>query len=148
MSTVEEIGSPATSSPASEVHYCEKCGEPIIAAPALKCACCGEVLRLRCFTFRCAGGYVAECVDLDISAEGTTEKEAICGLQDAMRGYLAVVFDGQDNADTRGLILRPSPFSHRIRYYVESAKDIVRAIFSNRRRHTGEKFYSIPSGCC
>jgi hypothetical protein len=150
MSTVDEIGSPATSStssPASEVHYCQGCGKPMIAAPTFKCACCGEVIRLRCVTFRSGGSFVAECIDLDITAEGATEKAAISGLQDAMQGYLSVVFDGQDKADTRGLIPRPSPWSHRVRYQLESAKDIVRAIFTDHRRHTAEKFYSVPSGC-
>jgi hypothetical protein len=104
------------------------------------------VIRLRCFVYRRGTDcYVAECVDLDISAEGTTDKEAICGLQDAMRGYLKVVFDGQEQPDTRGLIMRPSPLSHRVRYRLESMKDVFRAVFTDRRKRTGAKFYSVPS---
>lgn len=150
MNTAEEeiVSRPPAprTSPSSEVHYCEHCGAPMIGAPMLKCACCGEVVRLRCFVYsRGRKGYIAECIDLDISAEGETDAEAIAGLQDAMRGYLSVVFEDQDKPDTRGLVMRPAPLSHRLRYHYERLKDKFRALLSKHTRHTAEKFFRLPT---
>jgi predicted RNA-binding Zn-ribbon protein involved in translation (DUF1610 family) len=149
MNSTDEITSePRVSSvnPASQVRQCQKCGQPIITAPVLRCPGCGEVIRLRCFTYRSwrSRQYVAECIDLDIASEGTSEKEAIGGLQDAMRGYLAVAFDG---SGIEGLIFRPSPTLHRLRYHLQHLSDRILALFSARHaRRTAEEFYSVPTG--
>jgi len=146
MSVAEEIVTEAQAAPSSEVRRCAKCGKPMITAPALQCAECGSVTRLRCFVRRATSDcYVAECIDLDISAEAETLEKAIAGLQDAMKGYLSVVFESQDT-NTLGLVLRPSPLPHRIRYYFEYAKDVVSALFSQHGGHGGrtEKFYGVP----
>ncbi|MGH9537814.1 MAG: hypothetical protein ACRD3H_07810 [Terriglobales bacterium] len=132
--TLTETKKPASAS--SELHCCEKCGKPLAVSY------CGEILRLRCFVYRYSRDtYVAECIDLDISTEGATMREACCGLHDALRGYLAVVCDGND---TRGLLPRQSPLSHRLRYRFELWKDLVFAVFSDRDRNTAEKLYSVP----
>lgn len=144
MPATNEIAVDTESAPSRDVHHCRNCGQPVITAPALQCADCGAVTRLRCFVRRASNCYVAECIDLDISAEASTLKGAIAGLQDAMDGYLSVAF----GTNTSGLVLRPSPLRHRIRYYVEYAKDIIGALLSRPQAHT-EKFYAIavPSHC-
>jgi hypothetical protein len=135
----DEIVIEAQSSPSREVRHCDKCGQPIITAPALQCAECGSVTSLRCFVRRASDRYVAECIDLDITAEAATIEGAIAGLQDAMDGYLGIVLD----TNTSGVVLRPSPVTHRIRYYVEFAKDLVSSLFSRPHGRT-EKFYAVP----
>ena len=131
----------AQSSPSLEVHHCDKCGEPVINAPALQCAECGSVTRLRCFVRQVSDCYVAECIDLDISAEAPTRKGAIAGLQDAMDGYLSVALD----TNTAGLVLRPSPLTHRIRYYVEYGKDLLSALLSQPEGRTEKCYAVVPS---
>lgn len=58
--------------------------------------------------------YTAECIDLDLIVRGRTAPEALEELQHAIRGYLATASHGE----TEGLILRPSPISHRARYHM------------------------------
>jgi hypothetical protein len=145
MHTAEQTPTPVVT-PSSDVHYCDGCGQPTIAAPVLKCKCCGEVLRLRCFVYSAEDQkFRAECIDLDIVAEGNTQKAAITGLQDALRGYMEVAFDG---GPTDGLLLRPSPISHRLRYYLQYLTDIVAARLSRSyERHTAECYYSLHQHC-
>ena len=139
MLATDEIIIEAKSSPSREIQHCDRCGQPVITAPALQCAECGSVTRLRCFVRRASDCYVAECIDLDIAAEAPTLKGAIAGLQDAMDGYLSVALE----PNTSGLVLRPSPLLHRIRYYFEYAKDVVSALLSQPAGRT-EKFYAVP----
>jgi hypothetical protein len=141
MLATDEITEAQSSSPSPslEVRHCPKCGRPVITAPALQCAECGSVIRLRCFVRRVSDCYVAECIDLDISAEAATLEGAISGLQDAMHGYLGIVL----GTNTSGLVLRPAPLTHRIRYYVEYTKDVVSALLSKPHGRT-EKFYAVP----
>lgn len=138
-----------STSPSSDVEHCDACGAPIIAEPHLICARCGGVIRLRCFVYPYGSDqYRAECVDLDIAAEGGTQEEAIAGLQDAMFGYLSVAFESEDR---KGLLPRKSPLSHRLHYHLARIKDRIFDIFSHDRRGcTAEKFYAIPSNvrCC
>src|SRR5258708_1724454 len=109
-------GAPVSES--STVHSCPECGRPVITTPALHCSKCGDKHHLRCFVRKVgADCFVAECIDLDITVEAKTLTGAIAGLQDAMRGYLDVVFESQDT-DTQGIVLRPAPLSHRIRYHL------------------------------
>ena len=130
--------------PASQVHTCASCGAPVIAEPTWVCPDCGGIIRLRCFVYqRGIKSYRAECIDLDIATERSTREEAISGLQDAMHGYLSVVFS---SADRRGLIPRPSPLPHRLHYRAKRFRDRLLGLFS--RRHgwtTQEKFYAVPS---
>ena len=133
------------SSPSREVRRCERCGKPIITAPGLRCPECGAVRRLRCFVRRATNCYLAECIDLDISVEGDTLEGAIKGLQDAMDIYLA------EAVESDGRILRPSPFSHRLRYYLEDFKNMLRAWLS-RSPHGGtnsmDKIYAVSVKSC
>ena len=89
-----------------EVRSCAVCGQPLIAAPKLRCGHGGKPFRLRCFTYVRASKWYAEC--------GDSEEEAIAKLQEAMYEYLRLAFEG----DPQGLVLRPSPLSHRLRYHL------------------------------
>lgn len=72
-------------------------------------------LVLRCMVFRRRKNeYTAECIDLDITARGDSPHAALQALKAAVTGYLKVVFNG----DTAGLVPRPSPLSHRVRYHL------------------------------
>lgn len=117
MTTDGMIATQRTSvSPMREVRHCPDCGSPLIAVPVLKCAHCGSEIIPRCFVYSPGPGrHIAECVDLDLLSQGNTPEEAIGRLQEAMDGYLKVVFEG---GSTRGLVLRPSPLSRRLRYLV------------------------------
>ena len=60
------------------------------------------------------GEYTGECIDLDIMASGGSPHEALSSLIEAVDGYLKVALKG----DTAGLVPRPSPLHHRIRYHL------------------------------
>jgi predicted RNase H-like HicB family nuclease len=113
-----------------EVKHCPICGEPLIALPILKCAHCGKEVRLRCFTYSpVRGKYIAECVDLDLLAQGNNREQAIGKLQEAMFSYLEVAFEEKS---TRSLVPRLSPLSHRIRYYCQFSICRLRSVFGKR----------------
>ena len=101
------------------VDHCLFCGRTIIAVPKLRCAHSGKVVSVRCFTHRSGPHHYAECIDLNLITRGDSEHEAVAKLQEAMYGYLKTAFDG----DARGLVLRPSPLSHRLRYWWHRLKD-------------------------
>ena len=68
---------------------------------------------LRCLAYTRSRMWIAECIDLDLSAEGPTLELALGGLQDAMIGYLTVALQ----SDPTGLIPRKSPLlPNRLRY--------------------------------
>jgi predicted RNase H-like HicB family nuclease len=79
-----------------------------------------KIAHQQSFVLRCMvypnkpEGYTAECIDLDIMVRASTPEEALRQIRPAIKGYLAVVFDGE----TEGLLPRPSPLSHRFRYHV------------------------------
>jgi hypothetical protein len=127
--------------PGSSVEHCGKCGRPMLAVPMVPGVEDDSILRLRCFVRRGAGGcYIAECIDLDICAEADTLEKAMAGLQDAMLGYLLVVFDGLEANETAA-ILRPSPLSHRIRYYLDCLRyKIILWILGHKQKRI--KFYT------
>lgn len=140
MIATDEINAETLSSPSREVRRCDRCQEPVITAPALQCPQCGGVTRLRCFVRHVDNTYVAECIDLDITAEAGTLEGAIAGLQDAMDGYLGAAID----TNTSSIILRPSPLLHRIRYALEYAKGwIVSALLRLPQPRTA-KVYAVP----
>ena len=70
---------------------------------------------LRCYVYLDRSGlYVAECIDLDILVKRKTAKQATRELKHAIVAYLTVVLQ---SPDTKGLFPRPSPFTHRLRYF-------------------------------
>lgn len=121
MNTVTaQQGKKAGGALAANVRHCPECGAVLIAAPVLICAHCGKEMPLRCFTYRSASGlHIAECIDLDLLSQGETVEEAVGKLQDAMFTYLDVAFEG---GSTKGLVLRKSPLSHRVRYHYHRRK--------------------------
>jgi hypothetical protein len=132
-------------SPSGNVRCCDECGTPMVTTPALRCRDCGERLYLRCFVRRAGNGcFIAECIDLDISAEGDTLKAAIAGLQDALCGYLDVAI----TTDSQGLALRPSPLTHRARYHLEYLKyRVAKRLFPRNipKKEKKEKFYQFDT---
>ena len=69
---------------------------------------------LRCMVYpNKPGEYTAECIDLDIMVRANTPQEAFHQIRAAIKGYLAVVSEGE----TEGLLPRPSPLGHRFRYH-------------------------------
>ncbi len=129
MPEVLERHSKAIPSMMAEVTHCPSCGDPLIGVPVLTCAHCGAERPLRAFYYKVKEGYIAECIDLDLMSQGNTPEEAIKRLQEAMCGYLQVVFSGES---TKGLVLRLSPLSHRLRYY---AHKLLSRFSSKRHQH-------------
>jgi hypothetical protein len=84
------------------------------------------------YIFRChyysrtPGRWIGECIDLDIIVEAKTSEQAQRELNDAVFGYLKVVFSSDD---VKGLIPRPSPLGHRILYRL----NCLRAALTNSR---------------
>ena len=71
-------------------------------------------ITLRCYAYRHAGAWVAECVDLDLIVKSRTPDGAADSLREAMTGYLKTVVAG---GELEGLVPRPAPLSHRMRYH-------------------------------
>lgn len=85
-----------------------------VAAERSQSACGAVPSELRCFVYKPRPGlHLAECIDLDIVARGQTNEEAKRKLCDAVTGHVRVALQG----DFKGLLPRPSPFSHRLRYH-------------------------------
>ena len=81
-------------------------------------------LVLRCIVFPTeTGEYTAECIDLDLLVCGKTPYDALHSLRDAIGGYLAVAFNG----DVAGLVPRPAPISHRVRYHLYALRAALSA---------------------
>lgn len=115
-----------------EVYRCPGCGDPLIAVPILACSDCGNVRQLRAFTYEKKGlGFVAECVDLDLMSQGETIDEAILKIQEAMATYLQVAFEG----DPMGLVLRPSPLSHQLRYHLHCLRNRLAWVLRPKHSH-------------
>lgn len=82
-------------------------------------------LVLRCIVFQSKPReFTAECIDLDLMVRGQSTHDALGSLRDAINGYLAVACEG----DIAGLVPRPAPLSHRLRYNLFA----LRAAFSIR----------------
>jgi len=140
----QEVTNSSSVSASSTVHHCGQCGAPMLPAPRLEDIESCKVLYLRCFVRRriFGGGYIAECLDLDISAVASTVQGAIVGLQDAMIGYLDVVFE--ERSAKAEFVLRPSPRSHWLRYYFERAKYRVAAhLFDMFKIGAEKRFYKV-----
>ena len=71
-----------------------------------------EEFAVRCMVYPEGDEYIAERIDLDLIAGGKSRREALQSLFDSISSYLQTVQEG----DPTGLLPRPSPFSHRIRY--------------------------------
>jgi predicted RNase H-like HicB family nuclease len=122
----------------TQVHHCSICGQPMIAAPVVTCGRCDEEHKLRCFTYRASDGtFIAECLDLDILSQGATVEEAIGKLQEAMFSYMETAFDGEPGCQ-RGLVMRRSPWTHQLRYYIHFVRELFARLSAHRARHSPE----------
>jgi hypothetical protein len=117
-----EIPKVSKSNWVNEVHRCADCNTPLIAVPILECADCGKKHAMRAYVYQRGNLFIAECIDLDLLSQGKTEVEAISKLQEAMYGYLDVAFSGES---IKGLVPRPSPLSHRFRFYMHRILGIL-----------------------
>jgi len=110
-----------------EARTCKRCGSPMFLKPLIQCKDCGDVLPLRCFSYKQGSGFYAECIDLNLLSRGNTREEAIIRLQEQMFSYVATVFDG---SSPEGLVPRRAPLLSFARYYLSVAGDRLL-----RRRH-------------
>lgn len=117
-----------------------------------RCPECGHhMIPLRCFVHpEGSDRFIAECIDLNLMAEGSTPYEASESLFAAMEGYLEVVYDGP-HPDLKGLVPRPSPLSRRLRYHWESLKCAIARLFggdppSPEQCPGPERFYELKAG--
>lgn len=130
-----------------DVPRCPGCDAPMVPSSLQDGA--GTEIRLRCCVRRSFRGiYVAECIDLDLATEADTEEAAIRGLNDAIVGYLMVVFDEvrTDQEIPINSIFRPAPISHRIRYWFEFLKTCLLKVLSRGHLRSRKKFYRAPLG--
>jgi predicted RNase H-like HicB family nuclease len=124
---------PAQDNDIRQVVHCLNCQQPVINLPVLQCAHCSKIHILRSFYYSPEPGlWVAECVDLDLTAEGKAPDEAIGKLQEAVFGYLQLAFEGES---VKGLVLRPSPLSHLLRYYLSAVRERARNMFARHRHY-------------
>lgn len=115
-----------------QVHHCPSCGQILIAVPVLACADCGRQYHLRAYFYSPRPHqFIAECVDLDLLTQGNSPEQAVGKLQEAMASYLRTAFEG---GSTNGLVLRPSPLSHRLRYRWHCWVKRAAEIFTRRHR--------------
>ncbi len=115
------------------VDRCSICHKPVITVPLLRCSRCGAVRYLRCYYYSPRPRvFRAECIDLDITSQGASAEQAIGKLQEAVYGYLSVAAEG----DTTGLILRRSPLSNRLRYYLHVFRSRARTLWRHRHQPT------------
>lgn len=98
---------------------------------------CSRSLTLRCLAYRDSISYVAECLDLNLLVRRESAEQAMQSLEEAIRGYLLSVLDTKQDlqrfvktGSIDGLLPRPSPLSHRIRYHMY----LVAALVSGNRR--------------
>ena len=116
-----------------KAYFCEGCGSPMVAVPPLRCGHCGHDILPRCFVYgHRPSGYIAECIDLNLLSQGETQEQAILRLQEAIYGYLCVVYEA---GGTRGLVLRKSPLSHRLRYHARRFFGMLKHVFSGGHGH-------------
>ena len=102
-------------------------------------------LTLRCYLYPEDGEVVAECIDLDIVVIRQTAPEAKQALTEAIIGYIDTAVEGAESEMERthrvkGLLPRPSPMSHRMRYH------FCRALYQlARSRKRKINFFSCPA---
>lgn len=89
---------------------------------------CGHI-HLRCFVYRSAGKYIAECIDLDLAVEEKTIQRAITSLNEAIDGYIKVAVEG----DSTGLLPRRSPLRNRLMYHGVAVLVFVLKLFRRER---------------
>lgn len=141
----EEMNRPDTAPEViGNVEHCEDCGQALVREPVLKCRKCGHTLKLRCFYYPDGSdNVIAECIDLDLAVERKTAEEALKELQYAIHGYLMTAFE---EGSIKGLVPRPAPLLHRLRYHVEKLRQIGQLASSGQRSRAMEWSFPVPEG--
>ena len=89
-------------------------------------------LVLRCYvrkSGRTPERWVAHCIDLDLWASSSSPYGAKKSLEDAIQGYLEVVFDTKDDASIPRLLRRRAPLRFFALWYLMN--------FGQSLRHNG-----------
>ena len=86
---------------------------------------CPHSITLRCLAYRDKTSYIAECIDLNLIVRRDSIEQATSTLESAIGGYLVTVLEDRqslkqfsETGEVKGLLPRPSPLSHRLRYHV------------------------------
>jgi predicted RNase H-like HicB family nuclease len=74
--------------------------------------------------------WIAHCIDLDLWAAGKSIEDARSSMEDAVRGYLTVVFDTKDRASIPRLLRRRAQLRYFVLWYL-----IALWTFISRDRH-------------
>jgi hypothetical protein len=79
---------------------------------------------LRCLAYRDGDSYITECIDLNLLVKRRSISEAASGLEDAIKGYMLTALENEasfgelvETGEIKGLLPRPSPLAHRMRYH-------------------------------
>ena len=109
-------------------------------------------VTLRALVYRTNDGFVAECIDLNLMVLRRSSEEAAKSLESAVVGYVQTVLSDGSSAQQMvntghvdGLLPRPSPASHRLRYHLYC----LRAALPIARNFQLKDFSSsqFPPGC-
>jgi hypothetical protein len=101
--------------------------------------------RFHCYAYAASKGrYIAECLDLDIIVEENTLHKAVSGLNDAVKGYLAVALEG----DTKGLVPRKSPLKRRLMYRYRVLAFCLLNGFKRERQARRLKLFDVGPSLC
>lgn len=98
------------------------------------------------------GGYIAECIDLNLMVRRDTMEEATRSLEQAIVGYLHTVCSDQSAASellqhgrVQGLVPRPSPLPRRLRYHLHC---LLAALKGNERNFQLREYSSSQFAHC
>jgi predicted RNase H-like HicB family nuclease len=107
---------------------------------------------LRAIVFPDHGGYIAECIDLNLMVRRDTMEEATRSLEQAIVGYLRTVCSDQSAAPepfqlcrVPGLVPRPSPLFRRLRYHLHC---LLAALKGNKRNFQLREYSSSQFAHC
>jgi predicted RNase H-like HicB family nuclease len=110
------------------------------------------ILRAIAFLDPDDGGYIAECIDLNLMVRRDTMEEAIRSLEEAIVGYLHTVCCDQSAASelvqygrVQGLVPRPSPLFRRLRYHLHC---LLAALKGNERNFQLREYSSSQFAHC
>lgn len=87
----------------------------------------GDQLSFRCMVFPRGNGYIAECIDLNLASFRLTPEQARAHLEESVCSYLELAWEG----DPSGLIPRPSPALHKLRYRLLQLKSVFQNVSWN-----------------
>ena len=109
-------------------------------------------LLLRAIAFPDGGGYLAECIDLNLMVRRESMEEATQSLESAIAGYFQTVADDPSarselthSGRVRGLVPRPSPLIRRFNYHFHC---LLAALQGNERNFQLREYSSTQFAHC